>query len=60
MQLNSMVIIRHKFKYLHKNMEDEWLFSVSDNGIGIDTNIKNRFLTFSNDYTHEKNTKEQV
>ena len=38
-----------------KDNEDEWLFSISDNGIGIDQNIRNRYLVFLKDYILEKN-----
>ena len=31
--------------------ENEWIFAVSDNGIGIIQNIKNKFSKYSKDYT---------
>ncbi len=43
-----------------QDKDNEWLFSVSDKGIGIDKIIKNRFLVFLKDYILEKSILEPV
>jgi chemotaxis family two-component system sensor kinase Cph1 len=36
--------------------EDKYVFSVKDNGIGIDPNTKNKYLKFSKSYIQLMNT----
>ena len=38
----------------------EWKFAVTDNGIGIELNIKNKYLKYLKDYTQEINIPVQV